>query len=86
MVLETHSDASYMNETQAKSTVCKIIKLVCLSTAEAELPALFLNAKEAIPMRQTLINLDHQQPPVDIVTDNAIASGIVNKTMWQNKS
>ena len=52
----------------------KIIKLVYSSTAEAELGALFLNVKEAIHIRQTLQDLDHVQLPVDIVTDNTIAS------------
>ena len=64
----------------------KIIRLVCSSTAEAELAALFLKAKEAIRIRQTLIDLEHLQPPADIVTDNSIAAGIVQEKLKQNKS
>ena len=80
-----HDKDTNMKLNGAVNVLCKIIRLVCSSTAEAELAALFLNAKETIPMRQTLIDLDHPQPAVDIVTDNAIASGIVNETMRQNR-
>ena len=45
-----------------------------------------MNAKEAIPIQKTLKDLGHEQPPVDIVTNNSIAAGIVNQTMKQNKS
>ena len=64
----------------------KIIQLVCSSSAEADLAALFLNAKEEIRIRQTLIDLDHPQPPADIVTDNTTAAGIMKETIKQNKS
>lgn len=77
---------TYMKKNGAIHVLSKIIKLVCSSTAESELAALFMNAKQAIPMRQTLIDLDHKQPLVDIITDNSIAAGIVNQTMKQNKS
>lgn len=81
-----HDKDTNMKINRAINVLCKIIRLVCSSTAEAELAALFLNAKETIPIRQTLIDLDHPQPPADMVTDNAIASGIVNETMRQNKT
>jgi hypothetical protein len=59
----------------------EIIKHVMSSTAEAETGALFINRKEAIPLRQTLIELNHPQPPTPIQTDNSTATGIVNKTV-----
>jgi hypothetical protein len=55
----------------------KIIKHVMSSAAEAETGALFINGKEAIPLRQTLIELNHPQPPTPIQTDNSTATGIV---------
>ena len=41
------------------------------STAEAELGALFINAKTAVSMRQTLKELGHPQPQTPIQTDNS---------------
>eukprot|EP00956_Cyclotella_meneghiniana_P033532 scaffold96784_cov43-Cyclotella_meneghiniana.AAC.2 len=42
--------------------VSKVIKAVMSSAAEAELGALFMNAKTAAPMRKTLEELGHPQP------------------------
>eukprot|EP00536_Pseudo-nitzschia_multiseries_P019595 jgi/Psemu1/120612/gw1.5697.1.1 len=42
--------------------LAKIIKNVMASAAEAEFASLFLNAREALPIRQCLIKLGHPQP------------------------
>jgi len=62
----------------------KIIKNVMSSASEAEIGALYMNAKDAVPMRTTLAEMDHPQPPTPIRTDNSTASGIVNSTIQQN--
>jgi hypothetical protein len=41
--------------------------------AEEELGALFINAKTAISMRQTLVELGHPQPRTPMQTNNAMA-------------
>ena len=56
------------------------------SATEAELGAMYINAKEAIPIRKTLQELGHPQPPTPIITDNAVAHGIINRTVKQQKS
>jgi hypothetical protein len=43
------------------------------SAAEAELGALFINAKTAVSMQQMLIKLGHPQPRTPMQTDNATA-------------
>ncbi len=43
------------------------------SAAEAELGALFINAKAAVSMRQTLEELGHLQPQMPIQMDNSTA-------------
>jgi hypothetical protein len=58
--------------------VAKIIKAVMSSAAEAELGGLFINAKTAVPIRKTLEELGHKQPPTPIQTDNSTACGVVN--------
>jgi hypothetical protein len=48
------------------------------SAAEAELGALFINAKTAVSMQQTLMELGHPQPPTPMQTDNATAHALLN--------
>jgi len=54
-------------------TMSTIIKAVMSSAAEAELGALFLNAKEGAFIRQILTNMGHPQPHTPIQTDNTAA-------------
>ena len=63
-----------------------IIKQVMASAAEAEIAALFLNARLALPIRTALIELGHPQPPTKLKTDNNTASGFANGTIKQNKT
>ena len=44
-------------------TMCQIIKTIMSSAAEAEIGATFLNEKDALPIRTTLDELGHPQPP-----------------------
>ena len=46
--------------------------------AEAELDALFINAKEAIYLRQILEEMGHPQPRTPIQTNNTTAEGVIN--------
>jgi hypothetical protein len=96
MILNVHSDASYLSAPNARSqaagyyflgslpqdgkpiilngaiqVLCTVLKFVASSAAEAELGALFLNAKEAKMMRLTLQELDHPQPATPIHIDNS---------------
>jgi hypothetical protein len=62
------------------------IKAVLSSAAEAELGALFFNAKEGCQIRNTLTDLGHIQPPTPIQADNACAVGIVNDSIKLKRS
>ena len=111
MVLNVHSDASYLTAAKARSragghyflgsipidghpiklnaaihSLCTILKMVVSSAAEAELGALFLNAKEARIIRLTLKELGHPQPPTPIHIDNTTVIGIVNNTIKRQRS
>ena len=66
--------------------IAKIIKSVMSSAAEAEIGALFMNAKAIIPLRITCEELGHKQPPTPMRTDNNTAEGIMNGTIKQNRS
>jgi len=55
----------------------QIIKAVMSSAAEAELGALFINAKTAVSMRRTLEELGHLQESMPIQTDNLTAHALL---------
>lgn len=111
MILNIHSDASYMTEPKARSriaghyflaslpkpsqpiplngsihTLCSILKHVAASAAEAELGALFTNARQGKIMRLALEEMGHPQPPTPIHTDNSTAAGISNSTVKRQRS
>jgi hypothetical protein len=65
---------------------CSIMDSVLASATEAEVGALFYNAKDAAMFRTTLAELGHPQPATPIQTDNACASGIANNTVKQRRS
>ena len=56
------------------------------SAADAELGALFLKTKEAVPIRTTFIKMNWPQPPTTIQVDNSTAVGIANQSIKQKMS
>ena len=66
--------------------IAKIIKAVMSSASEAETGALYMNAKEIIPLRVTCEELGHPQPATPMRTDNTTACGIINKQYKKNRS
>jgi hypothetical protein len=99
MILDIHSDASYLSENEANSRagglfymgnatkndlkltngailiVREVLKHVMSSAAEAEIGAVFIDAKEGAVLRTTLEELGHKQPPRPMETDNTTATG-----------
>jgi hypothetical protein len=62
--------------------VWQIIRAVMSSTAEAELGALFINAKTTASMRHKLEELGHPQPPTPIQAENKTSNDLLtNKIM-----
>jgi hypothetical protein len=55
-----------------------ILKHVASSASEAEIGGLFINVKAAIPIRQTLIEMGHPQPPTPMQTDNSTAHQLIS--------
>jgi hypothetical protein len=61
--------------------ISTIMRNVMASAMEAELGALFHNARDGIPLRTTLIEMGHDQAAMPIQTDNACAAGVANETV-----
>ena len=64
----------------------QIIKAVMSSAAEAELGAMFINAREAVPARITLEELGHKQPKTPMQVDNSTAVGVVNNNIQPRRT
>jgi len=66
--------------------LCKIMRNVMASAAEAEYGALFVNGQQAVPIRTTLEEMNHPQPPTPIQVDNSTAVGIATQALKQKRS
>ena len=67
-------------------TLCQIINTVMSSAVEADIGATFLNAKDDLPIRTTLKELGHPQPPTPMQVDNTTAVGFENNTINNKRS
>jgi hypothetical protein len=66
--------------------VDSVIKNVVASAAESEVGACFHNAQSGSPIKVTLTEMGHTQPPTPLRTDNSIAFGILNEKIKQKRS
>ena len=66
--------------------ICKIMRNVMGSAAEAEIAAAYMTAREAVPIRTTLEELGHPQSPTPIQTDNSTCAGFANDTIKQKRT
>jgi hypothetical protein len=109
MILQIHSDASYLSVSNARSrlgglfflvkkfpeqdklngsilNVAADIKNMVASAAESEVGACFHNTQSGAPLRVTLAQLGHTEPPTPLRTDNSTAFRILNETIKQKRS
>ena len=56
------------------------------SAAEAELGALYINSREAVPQRILLEEMGHPQPKTPMQTDNTTALGVVNNNIQPRRT
>ena len=61
--------------------IAQIIRNVVTSAASAEIGALFINTRQAIPARRLLEEMGHKQPATPTQTDNTTALGFVTKNL-----
>ena len=62
------------------------LKHVMSSAAEAEIGAIFINAREGTVLRTTLEELGHPQPATPLQTDNTTATGYSNNTIKEKRT
>ena len=66
--------------------VCKIMRNIMASAAEAKYSTIFINVQTAVPIRTTLSEILRKQGPTAIQVENFTAVGIVTKESSQKKS
>jgi hypothetical protein len=67
-------------------TLSTILGMVFASAAEAEIGALYLNAKEGVNIRNILWEMGRPQPSTPMQTDNTTSHGILRGTYTQQRS
>ena len=70
----------------ATLALAKMIKHVMGSATEAEPASMHMNAREAVPIGNMSEEMGHKQPPTPSMTDNAVAEGIINETVKQQRT
>jgi hypothetical protein len=65
------------SKNEAVLNMAQIIILVMSSAAKAELGALYVNPRNAIPQRQLLEEMGHPQPPTPMQMDNSTVLGVI---------
>ena len=80
------NNAQLPSNNGAVLNVASIIKAVMTSAAEAELGALYINAREAVPMRIVLEEMGHPQPPTPTQTDNTTAVGVATNKIQPRRT
>jgi hypothetical protein len=66
--------------------ISKIMTAVMSSAADAELGALYINACEAVSIRNILHEMGHKQPKTPMQTDNSTALGVVNSNIQPRRT
>ena len=66
--------------------MCKIMRNIMASAAEAKYGIIFVNAQTAVPIHTNLSEMGCKQGPTTIQVENSIAVGIATKEFRQKKS
>ena len=80
------ADADEPPNNGAILNISKIMTSVMSSAADAELGALYINACEAVAIRNLLQEMGHKQPKSPMQTDNSTALGVVNSNIQPRRT
>ena len=75
------NDATIPANNVAVLNIAKIIKTVMTLAAEEEIGAMFINAREAVPQRMTLVDMGHPQPRTPMQTENSAVHAVVTNNL-----
>jgi hypothetical protein len=80
------NDVPYPPNNGAILNIAKVIDVVVSSVAEAELGALFMNAREAVYLRCILAKMGHLLPKTPIQTNNSTTEGVINSKIQPKRT
>ena len=66
--------------------LAQIMKTDMSSVAEAEIGAMYVNAREAVPARKILDKMGHRQPQTPMQTDNLAAHSVVTNNVQPKRT
>ena len=66
--------------------IAQIIKSVMTSESKAEIVVMYINLREALPTRKTLIEMGHPQPQTPIQTNNLAAHSVVTNNVHPRRT
>jgi len=79
-------DVSFPPNNGAVLNIAQIMKSVMSSAAEAEIGAMYINAREAVPARKLLEEMGHPQPRTPMQTDNSAAYSVVTNNVQPKRT
>ena len=80
------NDATMPANNGAVLNIAQIIKTVMTSAAEAEIGAIFINDREAVPQRMTLLEMGHLQPRTPMQTDNSSVHAVFTNNVQPRRT
>ena len=64
----------------------QIIKTVMTLAAEAEIGAMFINVREAVPQQMNLVEMGHPQPRTPMQTENSAVHSVVTNNVQPRRT
>ena len=80
------SNAAMQSNNGAVLNIAQIIKAIMASAAEAEIGAMYTNAREAVPQTMTLSEMGHPQPRTPMQTNNLSTHAIVTNNVQPRRT
>ena len=79
-------DVSFSPNNGAVLNIAHIMKTVMSSAAEAEIGAMYVNARNAVPARKILDEMGHRQPQTPTQSDNSAAHSVVTNNVHPERT
>ena len=79
-------DVSFPPNNGAVLNIAKIMKKIISLASEAEIGAMHVNAREAVPARKSLNEMGHRQPRTPMQTDNTVAHSVVTSNVQPKRT
>ena len=79
-------DVSFSPNNRAVLNIAHIMKTIISLAAEAEIGAMYVNAREAVPARKSLNEMGHHQPRTPMQTDNTAVHSVVTNNVQPKRT